>query len=290
MAQDLLASHVEAIYGADLAEFTAERDRRVKALKAEGHKDEAAALKAHRKPTVPAWAVDQVARTHGERIETLIEAADELRALQHRAASGRRAEGMREASQRLRDLVGDLREAAGRILAAAGTRADAHLDEIEQTIFAAAVDPQHHDTLRRGVLAAVLPGPGFGGLGFGLAVLPDPPEQDDDTAADAAYDETAEGLAAAAEAEAEADEARRAEARVTADADRTKQRRAVQRRIDALEAARDKQAERAASAREAADDLRARADAAAADAEMAEADLAEYDDDLAAAHAELDAL
>jgi len=281
MAQDLLASHVEAIYGADLAEFTAERDRRVKQLKAEGHKDEAAALKAHRKPTVPAWAVDQVARTHGERIETLIEAADELRALQHRAASGRRAEGMREASQRLRDLVGDLREAAGRILAAAGTRADAHLDEIEQTIFAAAVDPQHHDTLRRGVLAAVLPGPGFGGLGLGLAVLPAPPEQDDDTAADAAYDETAEGLAAAAEAE---------EAHAAAVAERTKQRRAVQRRIDALEAARDKQAERAATAREEADGLRVRADAAADAAAAAEADLAEYDDDLAAARADLAAL
>jgi septal ring factor EnvC (AmiA/AmiB activator) len=188
---------------------------------------------------------------------------------------------MREASQRLRDLVGDLREAAGRILAAAGTRADAHLDEIEQTIFAAAVDPQHHDTLRRGVLAAVLPGPGFGGLGLGLAVLPDPPEQDDDTAADAAYDETAEGLAAAAEAE---------EAHAAAVAERTKQRRAVQRRIDALEAARDKQAERAATAREEADGLRVRADAAADAAAAAEADLAEYDDDLAAARADLAAL
>ncbi|HSK25074.1 MAG TPA: hypothetical protein VK906_17950 [Egicoccus sp.] len=304
------------MYGVALDEFTAERDRRVKELKAQGHKELAAALKAHRKPTVPAWAVDQVTRRHGERVEALIEAADDLRALQHRAASGRRADGMREASLRLRDLVGDLREAAGRILTEAGTRADAHLDEVEQTIFAAAVDPAHHDALRRGTFATALPGAGFGGLGFGLSVLPDPPDEDDDAAADDAYDETAEGLAAAAEAAAEAaaarqDEAdrradeehaaakareaeqtRAAEQKRSAEAQRelSKRRRALERRIDALTAARDKQADRAVRAREEADDLQGRADAARAEADAVESDLADYDDDLAAARAELDAL
>ncbi|MFA9446738.1 hypothetical protein [Egicoccus sp. AB-alg6-2] len=320
MDDELLASHVEAIHGVALEDFTAERDRRVKQLRADGHKEEAAALKARRKPTVPAWAVDQVARQAPDDVEALLRAAADLRTAQHRAASGRGAHGMREASRHLRDLVGELRERGGRILAEAGTRPDAHLDEVEQTIFAAAVDPEHHDTLRRGTFAAVLPGPGFGGLGFGLAALPDLPEPAPADDPDHA-DETADGLADAAEAERTAADERRAteedrqaeaerqaeEERRAAEEDRQAEaerqaeeerraeaarvlaarRRELTRRIDALEGALEKQAERVRRAQERADDLQARADAARADAEAARTDLEDYERDLAVAREEL---
>lgn len=234
MDEQVLASHVDAIHGLALDAFTAERDRRVKALRAEGYKQEAAALKQHRKPTVPAWAVDQLVRAAPDEVEHLLDAAEELRSAQHRAASGRGAQGLREANRRVRELVGELRERAAELLAAAGTRPDAHLDEVEQTLFAAAVDPERHDLLRRGIFSTVLPGPGFdglgfGGLGFGLAALPDPPAPDTDTDADTdagadadeavgdvtardrdeagvrdPLEETADGLADAAEAAAAA--------------------------------------------------------------------------------------
>ena len=288
MDEELLASHVDAIHGADLAEFTAERDRRVKQLRGEGHRDEAAALKACRKPTVPAWAVDQLARRAPDEVADLIEAAETLRSAQHRAASGRGADGLREAARQVRDRVGALRERAATLLVDAGTRPDAHLDDVEQTLFAAAVDPDQHATLRRGVFAAVLPGSGFGA--FGLMAVPDvaaaPPTSTRDAAAGATVTDDEDTAARAAEEARRAEEERRAEQERLLAA----RRRELMRRIDALEAARDKRADRVRRAQDKADDLRARFEAAEHDAEAARADLAELTSDLDAARRELDDL
>src|SRR3989442_162736 len=57
---------VERLYDAPLDSFVSERTALVKRLREAGARDAAARANALRKPTVPAWAVDQLARRHPE--------------------------------------------------------------------------------------------------------------------------------------------------------------------------------------------------------------------------------
>ena len=51
------------LYGLPLDRFVAERGALAKALRADGRRDEASRVAALRKPSVAAWAVNQLART-----------------------------------------------------------------------------------------------------------------------------------------------------------------------------------------------------------------------------------
>jgi len=53
---------VDALYGLPLDEFTPRRDELVKELRGAGKRDEAAWVKALRKPSATAWLVNQLAR------------------------------------------------------------------------------------------------------------------------------------------------------------------------------------------------------------------------------------
>lgn len=160
MDDGLLAEHVDAIHGVDRGRFVAERTARVKALRSDGHRDEAAALGRLRKPTLPAWGVNMLARRHAGEVAELLEAGTSLQAAHRRAASGRGADRLRPATRRVRDLAADLAVLTGTILSEAG--AGDHRAEVEQTLFAAAVDPDLHDTLRRGVFTRPVEAAGFG--------------------------------------------------------------------------------------------------------------------------------
>src|SRR5262245_11952272 len=73
------------LYGLPLEEFTAERDRRAKALRAEGERDAAAVVAALRKPTLAAWTVNQLVRSRRDDLDALLEAGNDLLEAQHRA-------------------------------------------------------------------------------------------------------------------------------------------------------------------------------------------------------------
>lgn len=270
MDDELLASHVDALYGGAREEFTAERERRAKELRAAGRREEAAALKAHRKPTVPAWAVNQLARREASRITGLIAAAEQLRDLQRRATSGRGSAGLREATRVVRGLVSDLRDRARDVIEASGSRPDSHLDEVAQTLFAAAVDPAHHETLRRGVLGAPLQATGFGGL-EGATLVPGS-DADDIHATEADGDE---------DAEVEAERRRHAKER------RAARRRELERQASELQGSRLRQQRRAERAEAKVEELRARAVEAAADAHAQWAELARIDEELQSVNEEL---
>lgn len=273
MDGELLASHVDALYGVAREEFTAERERRTKELRAGGHREEAAALKGHRKPTVPAWAVDQLARREASRVAELLAAAEQLRDVQRVATSGRGSAGLREATRRLRTLVSQLRDVAGEIIEASGARPDSHLNEVGQTLFAAAVDPGHHEILRRGVLTAPLEATGFGGLD-GMTVI---------AGSDAQQIESDE----AGGDETDVDEDSAAEARRHR---RAAQRRDLEQREAELRRSRHRVQRRAERAEANAEELRARADEAAADAGKQHAELARIDQELSSLCAELETL
>lgn len=254
MDQAELDSHVDAIYGYAREEFTAERDRRVKELRAAGHKEEAAALKQHRKPTVPVWAINQVARREPEEIRRLIAAAENLREAQRQATSGESGTDLREASRRLRELTSELREQGREVIIESGGRPDAHLDEVAQTLFAAAVDPDQHDALRRGVFTTSLQASGFGAveavLAGGAATTAPGAEQDEPPPRDRAKEREA---ARRRELEEQEAKLRRARERLQETHDRAEAR---------------------------ARDLQAQADGAAADAERHRTDLARLDEEL----------
>lgn len=267
MDEALLREHVDAVYGQPLEDFIDERDRHVKDLKSEGRREEAAALKGCRKPTVPAWAVDQLPRRDPTAVEALIDAATSLRDLQRRAASGGAA-SLRDASVAFRRHVRELRELAEEIIADSGAPVGSHLDDVERTLTAAAADPDQHDTLRRGVFQRPLAPIGFGAA-EGLTLVPAvAPDGDDDGAA-----------ADRAERERRGQRERR---------ERQERRRRLERQHRDLRRSRARQERRADRSAAEADELRERADQAAEQARDDAETLQRIEDELAQVGAELE--
>jgi hypothetical protein len=276
MDDALLAEHVDAVHAVAREDFVRERDARVRALKQDGHTEEAAALKGLRKPTVAAWAVNQLARREPDRVGELVAAGDALRAAQRRAASGQGADGLRPATRRVRDLVGDLGNPARTVLADAGA-AVGHADEVEQTLFAAAIDPELHDTLRRGIFTGTVEAAGFGTLAGLVPVPPASPKDDAEATPDATGSE-----------ETESTERRRREEEQRAV--RAAHRAALERQRADLQRSLVRQQRRVDHARQQADDLQARADQAAVKARDEQEGLDVIEDEMQTVEAELDAL
>ena len=76
------------LYAVDPAEFVAARDDLARQLKSDGQREEAAAVKALRRPPVPIWALNRVAHDDGEAIEALLAAAADAREAQDALLAG----------------------------------------------------------------------------------------------------------------------------------------------------------------------------------------------------------
>src|SRR6478736_6685161 len=84
-----LDDEVDALYGLPLDAFVPERDALAKRLRADKRREEADAVKALRKPSVAAWAANQVLRSQPGQRDALLEAGDALRAAQEDLLAGR---------------------------------------------------------------------------------------------------------------------------------------------------------------------------------------------------------
>lgn len=157
---------VDQLYGLDPDEFVSARDRLVKQLKAAGDRDGAAAVKKLRRPTVVAWALNQVARGHRERVEELMDAGAAVQEAQAAAMGGGDPKELRDAAHRRRQIVSELARAAAEL---AGP---AHHDEAVATLDAASLDGDVGELLRHGRLTKEVPAPS----GFGLGGMPEPPD------------------------------------------------------------------------------------------------------------------
>jgi hypothetical protein len=269
----------EDLYGLPLEEFTAARDALAKDLKAAGRKDEAAEVKALRKPTVAAWALNRAARDHPEAVAALRAAGADLRDAQSEALSGDAAR-LRAAGRAVGDEVDRVAALAADALRAAGRPASAAQQEkIVATLRTAAVDDDAGDVLARGVLVDDLEPTGFSLLAPGVG---GPPSGDGGRAAPKA-DRPARKPKPSKEAQEAVDEARREVRRCDAEADLAATR--AHRRAERAEVAQ----RRAAEAQREADEARAAAEEAAGEAEAARRRAAEAADRLAAAEAALDA-
>ena len=80
---------VDELYGLPLDRFTPERNALARELRNGGERERGAEVAALRKPSVAAWAVNQLVRTQKSAIGELFEAGDGLRAAQDDVLAGR---------------------------------------------------------------------------------------------------------------------------------------------------------------------------------------------------------
>jgi DNA repair exonuclease SbcCD ATPase subunit len=208
----------EDLYALPLDRFTAARDSLSKRLKAEGDEEGARHVSAMRKPSVAAWALNQVAREDPESVAGLLKSHRKLR------EAGSRQE-VEEASRQRRELVARLTDEASSLQ----TR-----DRVNRTLLAVATDPEGEANLEAGTLVRELEPTG---VGWGEIDLPPPPPPDPAEEARRLVEE-ANIRAAKLESEAEAAEQE------------------VERFKEALAQAKDRSRKARAAARKAAEELR----------------------------------
>ena len=161
------------LYGLALDRFIPERGALAKALRADKRRDEAAEVAALRKPSVAAWAVNQLVRTQGDGLRELFDAGDGLREAQADLLAGR-GDGrtLRAANERERDAVDTLVEAARGLLSSDGHElSPAVVERVADTLHAAALDAGAREQVRDGRLERELR---HAGLGLGESPGPAP--------------------------------------------------------------------------------------------------------------------
>lgn len=184
----MIPEAADELFALDPAEFTKARDALAKAVKAGGDKEGAAAVKALRRPTAAAWAVNRLARERRGRVEELVRAGERVR----KAAAGG-PDSLREAMGARRKLVSALVEEA---LDVAGRAAGTQRDAIAATLEAASLDPDAGAAVLEARLTKDLEPP----TDFGLDIVVGPksrpaprPSPAASDAADAADGERGEG-------------------------------------------------------------------------------------------------
>jgi hypothetical protein len=134
-------------------------------LRRAGKKEEAHAVGALRKPTVSAWAVNQVTRRFPKEARALVKAGDELRKAQRAAVSGRDPQALRAAQRAHRERLDELTSIARHELDLSGPTAQ----RVAQTLRAASVDKEASKGFLAGTLTGDVEHAGFGPL---LGVVP----------------------------------------------------------------------------------------------------------------------
>jgi hypothetical protein len=171
-----LDREIDRLYELAPEDFTTARDRLAKDLKASGDTEGTARVKALRRPTLAAWAVNQLVRRESGGVDALLEAGDQLRRMQRRALSGVSGGGLREATDQRRKAVRTLLNAAEDILKEAGRASAGTLEAVQATLEAASTDEGAGRMFEEGRLAKEFPPPAGFGTVDGLALVPPPAE------------------------------------------------------------------------------------------------------------------
>jgi hypothetical protein len=143
---------VDRLYGLAREAFVGERDALAKQLRADGRRDEAAAVKALSKPTVAAWAANQAVRSQKRAAGELWKAGDQLSAAHDAILAGKGSGAkLREATERERAAVEKLVDAArGLLSASGGDLSEATIERVRETLHAGAIDPDARDEVAGG--------------------------------------------------------------------------------------------------------------------------------------------
>jgi hypothetical protein len=174
MGAESIEGRIRELYRGSLDAFIASRDALVRELRDAADASGAARVKRLRKPTVPAWAVDQLSDRDPSAVESLLEAGAEVRAAQQATlSSSKAADRLREATAARRRIVAALVRTATSVLADAGISPGAHLEDVRTTLEQASVDAELGEQLRSGTLERPAPPAAGLGEGFGLHLVTD---------------------------------------------------------------------------------------------------------------------
>jgi hypothetical protein len=197
---------VDDLYGLPLDRFTPERNALARELRNAGQREGASKVAGLRKPSVAAWAVNQLVRTQRKDVTELFEAGDALRAAHENVLAGRGDPGeLRTAVERERAAVDGLIGAARGLLTSDGHElSQTIIDRVADTLNAAALDDEARTRVKDGRLERELRHIGLGVAATGA--LPPPPARSKKRTADRAAEEQAERERAEARAEARATE------------------------------------------------------------------------------------
>jgi hypothetical protein len=167
-SEDLLA----ALYATLPAEFVAARDRVATELKQAGRAEEAARVKALKRPTASVWAVNQLARQESDGVAELLALGERVHGHERQVLRGGAAAGYLDDARLVRQRAAQLTRRAEALLTAAGLAASTAVGRrILQTLQAAALgDGDARAALAAGTLGDDLAPPAsFGGATPDLA-------------------------------------------------------------------------------------------------------------------------
>ncbi len=153
---------IDDLYSLPGAEFVAARDALARELAKDGRKEDAAAVRALRRPTQAAEVLNAIARSDRKRVDRLVKAGHALRTALER--------GDRAKVEKARDDIRDTTEALVEAARAQGG-GERVVNDVTATLRAAAADDQAAAQLRAGRLERPLDPPGFDVLA-GLAFAP----------------------------------------------------------------------------------------------------------------------
>lgn len=206
----------DRVYAAPAAEFIALRDAEAKACT---DKDLAKQVKALRKPSVAAWAVNLLVRREGDQIDQVLGLAASLRA----AAESLDGEELRTLTRQRRQLTAALTQTARELVREYDVKlTGATADQVEGMLNAAMLDPVAAQVLRSGLVVTAFTSTGVSDLDVGAvsavpgaaghqaaAVQRQPPTlhvvPDDGVRLAAAQERVEDAVAAVAAAQEEAD-------------------------------------------------------------------------------------
>jgi hypothetical protein len=154
-----LEAELDNLYAAPPERFIRVRNDLAQRLKQAGQIDATARVKQLRKPTIPLWAVNQLARRYPDEVHALLEAGDRLRVAQQAALRGESQE-LQAATAAERKLLRSLTQRAEELLRETGHLGDPK--RIVSTLRTAAVDPAGRELLEQGRLSEELEATGFG--------------------------------------------------------------------------------------------------------------------------------
>ena len=148
---------LDELFALPLEGFTEARNSLAKELSDEGKKNDAARVKALKKPTITVWAVNQLAHRHGPELEELVRIHEQM-------AAAKGSKELRQAAEKRRGVVRRLTDLAAIALEDSGHSATSTTTQrISQTLLAA-ISGEQLDALRWGRLTGDIEGTGFSAM------------------------------------------------------------------------------------------------------------------------------
>jgi hypothetical protein len=170
-----LEAEIGRLYAGPLDEFVSERDKLARSLTRSGDREAGARVKALRKPTVGAWALNQAVRRRRAETEALLATGERLREAHEELLTGGDPAVLRETMQEERSLTSALADCAEAIASETGKSGPALRDRVRSTLHAAAVDQEAREELAAGRFVREREAVGLGSFGVAApAAVPAP--------------------------------------------------------------------------------------------------------------------